>query len=81
MTASELLFARARRKSRRFLRREEEPLTRAADNPWPEPPVVRKDGYGQQECVAVYGKDPRSYATRVKEFVLDEGGKVKAVIA
>ena len=68
------------KKITQFLRREEEPLTRAADNPWPEPPVVRKDGYGQQECVAVYGKDPRSYATRVKEFVLDEGGKVKAAI-
>lgn len=53
------------------------PETRAANNPWPEWPKVLKTDYGQQEAIALYGKDPRVYQTTVKEFIKDEKGNVK----
>ena len=52
------------------------PVTRAADNPWPEWPKVLKTDYGQQEAIAVFGSDPRIYQTTVKEFYKDEAGQV-----
>ncbi|MDF2538571.1 MAG: glutamate synthase small subunit [Herbinix sp.] len=52
------------------------PITRAANNPWPEWPKVLKTDYGQEEAIFVYGEDPRSYQTTVKEFVADESGNV-----
>ncbi len=58
------------------------PEERTAGNPWPEWPKVLKTDYGQQEAIAVFGKDPRIYETTVKEFIKDEKGnltKVKAV--
>jgi glutamate synthase (NADPH/NADH) small chain len=60
----------------------EPPATRAANNPWPEWPRVRKVDYGQTECIARFGKDPRVYQTTVKEFLKDENGALcGAVIA
>lgn len=57
------------------------PLTRAANNPWPEWPRVCKTDYGQQEAIAVFGSDPRVYTTTVKEFVKDKKGNLcKAVL-
>lgn len=57
------------------------PMQRAENNPWPEWPRVLKTDYGQEESIAVFGKDPRVYQTTVKEFILDEAGNVcKAVI-
>ena len=35
-----------------------------------------KTDYGQEEAIAVFGKDPRVYQTTVKEFLLDKGGNV-----
>jgi len=55
------------------------PLTRAANNPWPEWPRVCKTDYGQEEAIAVYGQDPRIYQATVKEFIADKNGKLKKV--
>ena len=58
------------------------PKERAANNPWPEWPKVLKVDYGQTECIAKFGKDPRVYQTTVKEFRKDEAGNLTgAVIA
>jgi glutamate synthase (NADPH/NADH) small chain len=53
------------------------PLTRAADNPWPQWPKVYKLDYGQEEAAAIFGKDPREYLIQTKKFVGDETGRVK----
>ena len=55
------------------------PDTRAENNPWPEWPKVCKTDYGQEEAIAVYGRDPRIYESTVKEFVKDKNGSLKAV--
>ncbi|MDD2534845.1 MAG: glutamate synthase subunit beta [Eubacteriales bacterium] len=52
---------------------------RAATNPWPEWPFVLKTDYGQEESIALYGKDPRTYLTTAKKFVSDEQGNLKEV--
>ena len=57
------------------------PLQRTEDNTWPEWPRISKTDYGQEEAIAVFGKDPRVYQTTVKEFIKDKSGKIaKAVI-
>ena len=57
------------------------PKSRTEDNSWPEWPRIRKTDYGQEEAIAVFGKDPRIYQTTVKEFIKDKSGKVvKAVL-
>jgi len=55
------------------------PVTRAENNPWPEWPKVLKTDYGQEEAIAVFGKDPRVYCTTVKKFIKDDSGNVKAI--
>lgn len=55
------------------------PETRGVDNPWPEYPKVYKLDYGQEEAVAKFGDDPRSYLTTATKFESDENGNVKAV--
>ncbi|WP_099466540.1 glutamate synthase subunit beta [Konateibacter massiliensis] len=52
------------------------PDSRSEDNPWPQWPKVCKTDYGQEEAIAVFGHDPRTYETTVKEFVADEAGNV-----
>ena len=52
------------------------PERRTAGNPWPEWPKVLKTDYGQEEAIAVFGKDPRIYQTTVTEFLKDEKGNV-----
>ena len=57
------------------------PDERTEMNPWPEWPRICKTDYGQQEAIAVFGKDPREYQTTVKEFKKDKDGNVcKAVL-
>lgn len=59
----------------------EPPLTRLDTNPWPEWPLVKKTDYGQEESIAVFGKDSRVYQTTVDHFVQDENGQVvKAIL-
>lgn len=57
----------------------EPPKVRAANNPWPEWPRVLKTDYGQEECIEVFGQDPRIYQTTVTEYIKDEEGNLKAV--
>lgn len=55
------------------------PDQRADDNRWPEWPRVCKTDYGQEEAVAVFGRDPRIYQTTVKELLTDSEGNLRAV--
>ena len=55
------------------------PLSRMPENPWPQFPRVLKTDYGQEEAMALYGVDPRSYNTTAKKFTGDEQGNVKEV--
>ncbi len=57
------------------------PDERAENNPWPEWPRVCKTDYGQEEAIAVFGRDPREYCTTVKKFISDKSGNLcKAVL-
>lgn len=57
-----------------------EPLkVRGENNPWPEYAKILKIDYGQEECIAKFGHDPRRYLTSVKEFYGDENGNVKSL--
>ena len=53
------------------------PEQRAADNPWPQWPKVYKLDYGQEEALALFGRDPREYCITTKKFVGDANGHVK----
>ncbi len=55
----------------------EPPLERQPDNPWPEWPKVLRVDYGQEEAIALQGKDPRNYLIMTKEMVGDDDGHVK----
>ncbi|MBD2257639.1 glutamate synthase small subunit [Pseudanabaena sp. FACHB-2040] len=55
------------------------PLERAADNPWPEYPKVYRLDYGQEEAVAKFGNDPRTYLTTATGFVGNDRGQVEGV--
>ena len=55
------------------------PVSRTPSNPWPEWPKVLKTDYGQEEAIAVFGKDPRIYQTTVTEFIKDKEGKLKEI--
>lgn len=55
------------------------PEKRAETNPWPQWPRILKTDYGQEEAIAVFGKDPRIYQTTVTEFIKDKNGNLKKV--
>jgi glutamate synthase (NADPH/NADH) small chain len=55
------------------------PLSRAADNPWPQWPKVYRLDYGQEEAQAIFGDDPRQYAIQTTKFVGDANGHLKAI--
>lgn len=57
----------------------EPPEERPATNPWPEWPVKKKTDYGQEEAIAVFGKDPRVYQTTIKEVISNDKGDITAV--
>ena len=59
----------------------EPPPARTEKNPWPEWPRILRVDYGQEEAIALFGKDPRIYETTVQRFVGDETGHVKEVVA
>lgn len=52
------------------------PSERLSSNPWPEWPKVLKTDYGQEEAIALFGKDPRKYETSVDSFLKDKKGNV-----
>ncbi|MEE1229061.1 MAG: glutamate synthase subunit beta [Lachnospiraceae bacterium] len=52
------------------------PDKRQPNNPWPEWPRICKTDYGQEEAIAVFGKDPRVYQTTVKEFIPNDKGEL-----
>ncbi|UWP59118.1 glutamate synthase subunit beta [Ruminococcus gauvreauii] len=52
------------------------PDQRAEHNPWPEWPRICKTDYGQEEAVAVFGRDPRVYQTTVTEFIKNKKGEL-----
>ncbi len=56
------------------------PETRAENNPWPQWPRVLKTDYGQEEAIALFGKDPREYQTTVKRFLKDEKGNLSGAV-
>lgn len=56
------------------------PTERQPGNPWPQWPRILKTDYGQEEAIAVFGRDPRVYQTTVKEFIADAKGKLKKVV-
>ena len=55
------------------------PMTRAADNPWPQWPKIYRLDYGQEEAQAVFGRDPREYCVTTKRFVGNAEGNVRAL--
>ena len=55
------------------------PDTRSENNPWPEWPRVCKTDYGQEEAIAVFGRDPRLYQTTVTALKTDEHGHLETV--
>jgi glutamate synthase (NADPH/NADH) small chain len=57
----------------------EPPKERLASNPWPEWPKVLKTDYGQQEAIAVFGEDPRTYETTIKELHTTKTGRLNKV--
>jgi glutamate synthase (NADPH/NADH) small chain len=52
------------------------PAARAADNPWPQWPVILRTDYGHEEAAAKFGTDPRRFAMLSKEFTDDGNGNV-----
>jgi glutamate synthase (NADPH/NADH) small chain len=55
------------------------PEERAPGNPWPLWPRVFKTDYGQEEAIALFGKDPREFLTTVKE-IKGDGHRVSSVV-
>ena len=55
------------------------PDDRAADNPWPEWPVIFRVDYGHQEAAAKFGKDPREFRVLSKRFIDDGNGGVAGI--
>ncbi len=55
------------------------PDRRGEGNPWPQWPRVCKTDYGQEEAIALFGRDPRVYQTTVTELIGDESGALTAV--
>lgn len=54
----------------------EPPEKRQASNPWPEYPMVKRTGYGQEEANFIQDQPLTTYATSTTAFVGDEDGKV-----
>ncbi len=56
------------------------PAERAADNPWPEWPVIFRTDYGHEEAIERFGADPRSYSMLTKHFVDDGRGRLAGLV-
>ncbi len=53
---------------------------RTPQNPWPEYPRTLKTDYGQQEAIALQGKDPRNYSVNTRLIERDAKGNISAVV-
>ncbi len=53
------------------------PWERAASNPWPQWPKIRKIDYGHEEAIRQFGEDPRIYETTVKSVQATKRGAIK----
>ena len=49
------------------------PNRRAADNPWPQWPLIYRVDYGHEEAASVFGSDVRNYQLMTKRFVGKNG--------
>ncbi len=58
---------------------ERPPDVRQCDNPWPEWPRIYRLDYGQEEYLALHGRDPRNYTVTASRFLGNEQGRVRAV--
>lgn len=56
------------------------PEVRELSNPWPQWPKVLKTDYGQEEAIALFGKEPRTWSATVKEVLKDDSGHVRAAV-
>jgi glutamate synthase (NADPH/NADH) small chain len=56
------------------------PAERAGNNPWPEWPKIHRVDYAQEEAIAKFGQDPRTYLATVKKFVGDAQGQLESVV-
>ncbi len=52
------------------------PIDRAADNPWPQWPIIQRTDYGHEESAEKFGADPRRFAMLSREFIDDGDGNV-----
>ncbi|MQW23325.1 MULTISPECIES: glutamate synthase subunit beta [unclassified Lactococcus] len=55
------------------------PLSRNANNPWPEWPMILKEGYGQAEGQFAGNNDLTEYTIATQAFVSDDKGAVKGI--
>ena len=55
------------------------PEHRAANNPWPEWPLIMRTDYGHEEAIEKFGCDPRSFSIVTKSFMDDGNGNVKGL--
>lgn len=55
------------------------PAQRSSSNPWPQWPKICKTDYGQEEAIALFGRDPRRFQTTVTALVRDEKGRLTGV--
>jgi glutamate synthase (NADPH/NADH) small chain len=55
------------------------PEQRPPNNPWPRWPRVLKTDYGQEEALALFGKDPRLFLVTAKKFLGGKDGRVSGV--
>ena len=53
------------------------PDERGNDNPWPQWPKIYRMDYGQEECAARWGGDPRQYAVKTTKLTGDSEGNVR----
>ena len=55
------------------------PAERAANNPWPEWPLIMRTDYGHEEAIKKFGCDPRAYSIVTKSIVDDGNGNVAGI--
>jgi glutamate synthase (NADPH/NADH) small chain len=55
------------------------PQDRAADNPWPEWPLILRTEYGHEESMTKFGCDPREFAVVTKSILDDGNGNVAGI--